>query len=45
MSAMRVGFTQKVTFERPKEMREQIIKVARGSVFQEEGRTSTKSLR
>lgn len=45
VSAMSVGFTKKVTLERPKEMREQVIKVGRGSVFQEEGRTSTKSLR
>lgn len=45
MSAMRVGFTKKVTFERLTEMREQVIKVAKGRVFQEEGRTSTISLR
>lgn len=42
---MRVGFTKKVTFERPKEMRKQVIKVAERRIFREEGRTSKKSLR
>lgn len=34
MSAVSIGFTKRVTFERPKEMREQVIKVARGRLFQ-----------
>lgn len=40
-----MGFTKKVTFERPTKMRGQVIKVSGRRVFQEEGRTSRKSPR